>query len=55
MSSESVVIIIAFLIVSCGCLICWFECCSDIICNDDTIHIEPETDNPVIDNPIIEL
>lgn len=49
MSPETLILVIVLLILFCSCLICWFECCTDIMCVNDTITIEPEVDNPVIE------
>ncbi len=48
MSYEAIFIVIFLLILLFGCAICWCECCTEVICNnDDKITIEPIVVNPV--------
>jgi hypothetical protein len=49
MSSDTIFIIIVAIVLFCGCIICWIECCSDIICIEDEIATEPDIVNPVIE------
>ena len=52
MPYEVVFILLLCIVLLSGCAICLCECCSDIICNNSEIIIDPETDTV---NPVIEL
>lgn len=45
MSPETLIMVVVLVVLFFCCLIC----CTDNICDNDTITIDPEVDNPVIE------